>query len=92
MTIEEALSLVDILLKPKGLSDVQEHVFCQVWAGQSYTKIAKDLGYDEGYIRHVGARLWQLLSKAFGERVTKSNLHSVLRRRVLQTTSSLDLR
>ena len=32
----------------------------------------------------MGFRLWQLLSKAFGEKVTKSNFQSVLRRRSLQ--------
>ncbi len=81
MTVEEALDILDALLKPAGLSDVQERVFCQVWAGRHYEKIAEACGYDTSYVRHVGAQLWQLLSKAFGEKVTKSNVHSVLRRR-----------
>lgn len=87
MNVAEALGIVDVLLKPAGLSNIQERVLRQVWAGRNYEDIAQDCGYDTNYIRHVGAQLWQLLSKASGERVTKSNLHSVLRR--LQQTQGL---
>ncbi|PSB02195.1 NB-ARC domain-containing protein, partial [Merismopedia glauca] len=32
------------------------------------------------YIRFVGFELWKTLSKTFGEKVTKKNIHSILRR------------
>lgn len=84
MTVEEALSILDALLKRQGLNDPQEQVFRQTWAGQSYEEIAQNSSYDADYVRHIGSQLWKLLSQTLGEKVTKSNLHSVLRRRAQQ--------
>ena len=80
MTIEEAISIVDTALQHKHLSNIQEQLFRQTWEGKTYAEIAETCGYDSAYIRDVGYRLWQLLSKAFGERVTKNNLQIVVRR------------
>ncbi|MFN3926764.1 MAG: hypothetical protein ACK4QL_05465 [Pseudanabaenaceae cyanobacterium] len=80
MTIEEALNIVDIALAGKSLSTVQELIFRYTWEGKTYLEIADLAGYDSAYIRDVGYKLWQMLSKAFGERVTKNNLQVVLRR------------
>ncbi len=86
MTVEEALVILDIVLKQDRLSDVQELVFRKVLAGQTYSKIAESAGYDAEYIKVVGFQLWRVLSRAFGEKVTKSNLLSVLRRHSQQST------
>jgi hypothetical protein len=80
MTPDEALTVLEILLQPKCLSDLQQTVFCRAWAGQSYEEIAEELAYDPGYIRDVGSQLWLTLSKALGEKVTKKNVHVALRR------------
>ncbi len=80
MTSEEALSILDTFLQQGRLSDLQEQVFRQSWEGRTYQEIAENSGYDADYIRDVGCKLWQLLSKAMGEQVTKNNLRSVLRR------------
>jgi hypothetical protein len=80
MTIEEALNSVDTVLAGKSLSTVQELIFRHTWEGKTYLEIADLAGYDSAYIRDVGYKLWQMLSKAFGERVTKNNLQVVLRR------------
>ncbi len=79
MIIEEALALVDILIAPQRLNDIQELVFRQCWAGQTYQEIAESAGYDADYVRVVGSRLWQVLSEGLGERVSKNNLHAVFR-------------
>jgi hypothetical protein len=79
MTVEEALAIVDALLAPERLSSVQEMVFRHCWDGQTYYQVAQSAGYDADYIRLVGSRLWQTLSQASGEKVTKHNLHAVLR-------------
>ena len=81
MNIEEALTFLDTFLKQEHLSDVQELVFREVWEGRSYDKIAEKSTYNEQYIKHVGSQLWQVLSRAFGEKITKVNVRSVLRRR-----------
>lgn len=80
MDIEAVLAFVDTCLQPKQLCDLQELVLRGVWAGHSYDEIAESSGYTSEYIKHIGAQLWKLLSKALGERVTKGNVHAVLRR------------
>ncbi|MBF2000671.1 MAG: NACHT domain-containing protein [Synechococcales cyanobacterium M58_A2018_015] len=80
MTAEEALVLLDEVLQQNGLNDVQEIVFRRCWDGQTYAEIAEIAGYDTGYIKDVGSKLWQLLSRALGEKVTKTNIQAVLRR------------
>jgi hypothetical protein len=81
MKIEKALFFLDIVLHQKILNNVQELVFRQAWAGQTYPEIAESSGYDANYIKDVGYKLWKLLSKAFDEKITKSNFRSVIRRR-----------
>ncbi|MBD1996309.1 AAA family ATPase [Leptolyngbya sp. FACHB-541] len=80
MTVEEALAILDTALQQERLNDVQEIVFRCCWEGQTYAEIADSAGYDPGYIKDVGSKLWQLLSESLGEKVSKGNLQSVLRR------------
>ncbi|MBW4515798.1 MAG: AAA-like domain-containing protein [Timaviella obliquedivisa GSE-PSE-MK23-08B] len=80
MTPDEALIVLEILLQPKCLSDLQQTVFCRAWVGLSYEEISEELAYDPGYIRDVGSQLWSMLSKVLGEKVTKKNVHVALRR------------
>lgn len=85
MTVEEALEIIDKVLDYQRLNKVQEIVFRQSWSGRSYLEIAKTTGYELGYIKDTGSQLWQLLSLALGEKVTKINLHTVLKRYSQQT-------
>lgn len=80
MNIEAALAILDRALPQGGLNNVQELVFRQAWQGQTYLETAQSFGYDADYVKDVGSKLWQLLSEAFEEKVTKSNFLSVLRR------------
>ncbi len=80
MTPDEALLILESLLQPRSLSDLQQTVFCQSWVGQSYEEIAEVLSYDASYIRDIGSQLWLMLSKVLGEKVTKKNMHGVFRR------------
>ncbi len=81
LTFEQAMLVLDLVLQHKHLSDIQELVLRQSWEGYTYAEMAQSSGYDDDYIRDVGFRLWQTLSKALGENVNKSNIKSVLRRR-----------
>jgi WD40 repeat protein len=80
MTVEEAIALVEQLLERGRLTRVQEIVFRRSWDGKTYQEMAEDLTYDPGHIKDVGSELWQSLSKALGEKVTKNNLCGVLKR------------
>lgn len=91
MTVEEALEIVDRALKDAHLTNLQALVFQQCWQGRTYAEIADNAGYDPDYVRDVGSKLWQLLSKALGERVTKNNIQSVLRRYAQGTPSLASL-
>ncbi|MDR9404651.1 MAG: AAA-like domain-containing protein, partial [Halothece sp. Uz-M2-17] len=77
MTVDDAIALVDQLLQPEGLNDLQASVFRHCWQGKGYQEIADQLDYDPGYVRTVGSRLWQQLSHLLNKKVTKSNLHTV---------------
>jgi hypothetical protein len=82
MTLEEAIALIEQLLERGSLTRVQELVFCQSWAGKTYLDMAVESDYDPGHIKDVGWQLWRSLSQVLGEKVTKNNLHGVLKRYV----------
>ena len=79
MTLEETLAIIDELVRPERLTILQETIVRQCWLNKTYQQIARDSGYDANYIRGVGSRLWQQLSRACGEEVTKNNFRSILR-------------
>jgi len=81
-SLNTALTLVRQALGPDRLNTVQEAVFSQCWTGDSYQEIADMLGYDAIYIRSIGAQIWKRLSKAFGEKVTKSNFQAIIKHRL----------
>lgn len=89
MTVEEALAIIDAVLKPDCLSDLQEEIFRQAWQSKTYQDMALQIGYDNDYIRVVGFQLWQALSAAFGIKVTKSNFRSVLRQQAAELDVSI---
>ncbi|MEG4169714.1 MULTISPECIES: WD40 domain-containing protein [unclassified Microcoleus] len=91
MTIDEALLFLDSVLKQEHLNDIHILVLRQTWERRSYPDIAKSAGYDAEYIKFVGFQLWQVLSRLFGEKVTKSNVQSVMRRKAQQAQVTVAL-
>jgi len=91
MTIDEALVFLDSVLKQEYLNDIHILVLRQAWEGRSYPEIAKSAGYDAEYIKFVGFQLWHVLSRLFGEKVTKSNVQSVMRRKAQQAQVTVAL-
>ena len=88
MNIEDALAFLETVLKPESLNHVQELVFRGAWEERVYEEIAALAGYDADYLRDVGSLLWRSLSKSLGEKVTKNNFRSVLRRRFSATANN----
>jgi diguanylate cyclase (GGDEF)-like protein len=80
ITVEELLEAVERILQDKPLSSIQRFVLHQSWLGKTYFEMAQGSGYGSDYIKEVGSQLWQDLSEALGERVTKKNLHLVFRK------------
>jgi WD40 repeat protein len=89
MELEDAIRAVDLILHPDGLNDLQEQIFRRTWVGQKYPDIAEELGYDANYVKDLGAKIWKQLSGTLGERVTKANIQSVLRRQIVLRQQTL---
>ena len=82
MTADEAVTFIELSLEERSLTRVEQSVFLGVWQGFSYSEIAKQTGYDAGYIKLVSHKLWHLLTETFGEKVTKGTVQNVVRRRM----------
>jgi tetratricopeptide (TPR) repeat protein len=83
MTIEQAIALVDRVIYDrtgKHLNDLQATVLREVWQGKKYLEIADLYGCTEGHAKDAGYFLWKILSKAWGEKITKSNLRTVIKK------------
>jgi len=81
MTVDEGLAILETVLNLAGeenLNDVQELIFRECWEGHSYKEIAELYPYEYEYIKAYAAELWKKLSKAFGKKVKKGNLKSVI--------------
>lgn len=78
-SIVDALELT-ILRRSLNLSERQ--VLIQSFQGYSYDKIAENFNYTSGYLKVVGAKLWQELSEVLGQKVTKKNAYALLTQRL----------
>ncbi len=95
ISLEVALTLVQDILGQTKFTEVQEAVFRGVWAKQSYQEIINQAAqngfyYSLGHLKNTGSDLWQALSDALGDRVTKNNLPTLLERYQQQHQSHLD--
>ncbi|MCD8486356.1 MAG: AAA-like domain-containing protein [Desertifilum sp.] len=81
MDVKDALEFVDNLLYAKTgkhLNDLERQVFIGSWQGQTYEKIyPTNAEYIEKY---VGYKLWQKLSQALGEKVSKKKIKGAIER------------
>ncbi|BBD65578.1 TPR repeat-containing protein [Nostoc commune NIES-4072] len=85
MGAEEALAFVDNLVFLKTgehLDKTQRIILRNLWEDEkrTYQDIADSRGYTEAHLKAVGAELWQLLSKVFESKVSKSTFQGVIQR------------
>ncbi len=78
MELDQAEAIVKELLSPKYLSIPQQMVFRAAWQGQSYRRLAASAGYDQNYLKGVGAQIWRILGTATKSKVTKANFKQIL--------------
>ncbi|MFB2876660.1 AAA-like domain-containing protein [Floridanema aerugineum] len=63
----------------RQLSLVEVAILKGAWEGETYEAIADAANYSAGYLkRHVGPKLWQMLSEALEQQVSKSNFRLAL--------------
>ncbi|BAY78785.1 hypothetical protein NIES25_52630 [Nostoc linckia NIES-25] len=86
MNVGEVLETVEQTLLCRQLNTLERLILCQSWLGRSYSEMASDFTYSIAHIKDTGSRLWQALSKAIGERVTKKNLFLVLKQYLFSQT------
>ncbi|MEL6334176.1 MAG: NB-ARC domain-containing protein, partial [Cyanobacteria bacterium J06626_26] len=80
MTDDEALIFIESILERDYLNQTQEAIFREAWHGKSYMEIAKSTGYDYGYVKDEGAKLWRRISDALERKITKANVRNVLKK------------
>ena len=78
--LEALITYLVNYLKPKVLTDLQEKVLIGAWEGKTYIEISEETYNDPDYLKGVGAKVWQILSAALSEEVTKRNLKLVVKR------------
>lgn len=74
---QTALRFIGQSLEGVRLNSLQMIVLEASWDDRSYQEIAKAAGYEISYVKQIGSGLWQILSDAWGQKVTKRNLRTV---------------
>lgn len=72
------------------LNDLQLLILSESWqeTKRTYDEMAREAGYSTNYIKQVvGPKLWKLLSEAFGEKVTKTNVRATIERAIAAAES-----
>jgi WD40 repeat protein len=84
MNFEDGLAIADEAIFAKigrRLSHVEIAILQYSWQRKNYEEIAAEACYSPSYLkRDVGPKLWKMLSDAFNEKVSKTNVRSVLER------------
>ncbi|MGF1938968.1 MAG: AAA-like domain-containing protein [Nostoc sp. ChiQUE02] len=92
MDFETAFKILDAAIvaqTKRHLKDIEVTILRSSWQGKKYDEIAQTHGYTTEYLQHdVGPKLWQMLSAAFGEKVSKKNFQAALERQRLSWTAS----
>lgn len=67
----------------KYLNDVEKIILQGAWDGKTYEEIAEKYNYSADTLRgDYGKKLWDKLSKALGERVSKKNFREAFKRKL----------
>jgi AAA-like domain len=93
MDFETAFKILDaavVAQTKRHLKDIEVAILRSSWQGKKYEEIAQTHGYTTEYLQHdVGPKLWQMLSEAIGEKVSKKNFQAAIeRQRLLRTAAS----
>jgi DNA-binding response OmpR family regulator len=81
MTSEEALQFIEAILESKTgkqLTPPEKEILKAAWDNETYNSVAESLYLSIGYIKDLASLLWQRLSDAFGEKITKNNFRRVI--------------
>jgi DNA-binding response OmpR family regulator len=91
MTFEETLEFVEATLESKiekPLTASEKQILKAAWDNETYSNLAESLHLSVGHIKDLASLLWQRLSYAFGEKITKNNFRWVIEVRCGTSLSS----
>lgn len=80
MTCEEALQFIEAILESKTgkqLTPPEKEILKAAWNNETYSNVAENLYLSIGHVKDLASLLWQRLSDAFGEKITKNNFRRV---------------
>lgn len=81
MDMQEVLQYVDELVfaqTGKHLDSLQMAILKGVFNGQKYAQIAKEYNCTKGHAKDEAYELWNILSKALGEELNRSNVRAAI--------------
>lgn len=90
MTLEDLLQTADEAMftcSGNPLTDIQRMILRESLAGKGYERME---GYAPQHIKNEGKKLWDLLSEALGEKVSKTNFKGALEKRLQSTGLALE--
>jgi hypothetical protein len=82
ISIDEVICLLNADPETR-LTELEEKILRSAWDGSTYGQMAIELHYQENYLRNIAKELWPVLTRIFGEPITKINFNSALRNRTL---------
>jgi serine/threonine-protein kinase len=85
LTAKEALDIVNgVTFKSNGkpLTDTEAIIFKGSWEKYTYEKMGEIYFFPVNSLREGGRKLWNKLSKDFGEKVSKTNFREAIKRRI----------
>jgi WD40 repeat protein len=74
----------------KDLTEIEQQIFQGIWQNQGYDAIAKTTGYQPVSVRRLASQLFQELSTATGQKVTKQNFQVVFNQLALDRQATVD--
>jgi WD40 repeat protein len=74
----------------KDVTEIEQQIFQGIWQNQGYEAIAKITGYQPVSVRRLASQLFQELSTATGQRITKTNFQVVFNQLALDRQSTID--
>jgi ATP-dependent Clp protease ATP-binding subunit ClpA len=80
------------LLKQRGkeMTEIEQQIFGGIWQNQDYNAIAKSTGYQPVSVRRLAAQLFQELSTATAQKITKKNFQVMFNQLALDRQSTVD--
>jgi WD40 repeat protein len=76
--------------RKKEMTEIEQQIFEGIWQNQDYNTIAKTTGYQPVSVRRLAAQLFQELSTATDQKITKKNFQVMFYQLALDRQSTVD--